>query len=47
MMSPTFFEDNVVCDPVCGMIETVKLLSSEAATVRLIPSSATEPFVTM
>ena len=45
--SPGFFESSVVSDPVCGIMETLKFLSVTEATVRLMPSSATEPFSTM
>ena len=46
-VSPGFLPSRMVCAPVCGMIETAKLVSSTAATVRLTPSMAIEPFSTM
>ena len=45
--SPAFLSDSVVAPAVCGIIDTEKLWLSILATVRLIPSMATEPFSTV
>ena len=45
--SPGFLPSRMVCAPVCGMMETEKSGSVTAATVRLTPSIAIEPFSTM
>lgn len=45
--SPGFLPSRMVCAPVCGMMETEKSVSVTAATVKLTPSMAIEPFSTM
>src|SRR5439155_3975635 len=44
--SPGSTRPSVVTSSVCGIRATVKRWSSTAATVRLTPSTATEPFST-
>ena len=44
---PTPLVERFVTARVCGMMETWKLRSSTAATVRLMPSMQMEPFSTM
>src|SRR5439155_6113145 len=44
--SPTFRSRSPVSSNVCGMIQTANRSFCTSATVRLIPSSATEPFDT-
>jgi len=46
-VSPNFFSSRIVSAPVWGMMETWNDPLSTAATVRLTPSMAIEPFSMM
>src|SRR5690625_4356373 len=46
-ISPSLFAPKTVSATVCGIRETVKLFSWWANTVKLMPSTAIEPFIIM